>query len=224
MLRPGGAFLLVVAGVFMPPGPAISLSLALSIGASPGFAVCNNLDSIICLCCSRTEILRCNCSLIVGSCVTNPGERQAKPTSWIPRPLSLDVNGAFRPVIGFEPDAFFDRSSLRGRWRGVGRSGEEGSFFTTILGGPAFSRRELKDPTLAIQAYDSRETGLTTMESSWVQIALLGFHSLCVVQTYSALPKRRHDLEEGGEEIWEQIQARYRRRMIDRAVLETEPL
>jgi hypothetical protein len=41
------------------------------------------------------------------------------------------------------------------------------------------------------------------------------------VQTYSAWPKQRHDLEEG---IWEQIQAQYRRRMIDHAVLETEPL
>jgi hypothetical protein len=152
IMRPGGAFLLVVAGVFMPPGPASSLSLALSIGASPGFAVCSNLDSMICLCCSRTEILRCNCSLIVGSCVTNPGERQAKPTSWIPSPLSLEVSGCPRDPNGFELDEFLDKSNLRGLCRGVGRSGEEGSFFTIILGGPPFSRRELKVCQISIRS------------------------------------------------------------------------
>jgi hypothetical protein len=57
-----------------------------------------------------------------------------------------------------------------------------------------------------------------------VQIVLLDFHSRCVVQTYSASPKQKHDLDLGEEEIWEQILAQYRRRMIDRAVLETEPL
>lgn len=80
MLNPGGAFLLDVPGVFAG-NPLNSLSLALSIGASPGFAVCCNRDSMICLCCSRTDKLRCNCSRIVGSCVTKPGERHANPTS-----------------------------------------------------------------------------------------------------------------------------------------------
>lgn len=54
---------------------------------------------------------------------------------------------------------------MRGRWRGVGRSGEEGSFFTTILGGPPFSRRELECGRSASEAsgekknktYDSGE-------------------------------------------------------------------
>jgi hypothetical protein len=81
MLRPGGAFRRDVAGVFMPPGPGMEPSLALSEGASPGFAVCCSLDSISWRCCSRTEMLRCSCSLIVGSWVTNPGDRQANPTS-----------------------------------------------------------------------------------------------------------------------------------------------
>ena len=73
---------------------------------------------------------------------------------------------------------------------------------------------------LTTEAYGSREIRLTTMESSWVQIVILDFHFLCVVQTYSVSPRQRHDLEE----IWEQIQAQYRRRMIDRAELGTEPL
>jgi hypothetical protein len=33
---------------------------------------------------------------------------------------------------------FFERSSLRGRCREVGRSGEDGSFFTMIFGGTPF--------------------------------------------------------------------------------------
>jgi hypothetical protein len=139
MLSPGGAFLLDVPGVLGGKPPS-SLSFALSIGASPGFAVCCNLDSMMCLCCSRTEILRCNCSLIVGSCVTNPGDRQASPTSCIPRPpvsMPLEVSP---PADGreFVLGVFFERSSLRGRCREVGRSGEDGSFFTMIFGGTPF--------------------------------------------------------------------------------------
>lgn len=42
-------------------------------------------------------------------------------------------------MAGFALDVFFERSSLRGRWRDVGRSGEEGgSFFTIIFGGAPF--------------------------------------------------------------------------------------
>lgn len=80
-------------------------------------------------------MLRWSCSFMAGSWVTNPGDRQARPTSWMPRP-SLAVMG--RPVPGApEPDAPpFERSSFLGRWRGVG-SGEPGSFLTTILGGAA---------------------------------------------------------------------------------------
>jgi hypothetical protein len=67
-----------------------------------------------------------------------------------------------------------------------------------------------------------KEQRLTRVESSSVQIVLLDFHFLCVVQTCSASPKQRHDLAEEG--IWEQIQAQYRQKKIDRAVQETEPL
>jgi len=135
MLSPGGAFLLDVPGVLAGKPPS---SFALSIGASPGLAVCCNLCSMSCLCCSRTEMLRCSCSLIVGSCVTNPGDRHANPTSVIPRPLlstPLEVNA---PPEGFVPLAFRERSSFRGRCREVGKSGEVGSFLTTICGGAPF--------------------------------------------------------------------------------------
>lgn len=38
-----------------------------------------------------------------------------------------------------EPCVPLERSSLRGRWREVGRSGDDGgSFLTIIVGGPAF--------------------------------------------------------------------------------------
>jgi hypothetical protein len=141
MLSPGGAFLLDVPGVLAGKPPN---SFALSMGASPGFVVCCNLDSMICLCCSRTEMLRCNCSLMVGSCVTNPGDRQANPTSCIPRPplsppleVSPPADGREAPV--FVLAVFFERSSLRGLCREVERSGEDGgSFFTMIFGGTPF--------------------------------------------------------------------------------------
>lgn len=72
--------------------------------------------------------------------MTNPGDKQARPTSWIPSP-SLDVNG--RAVCGVLPVVdmvFLDRSSFRGRWRVAGSSGDPGSFFTMILGGGAAFR------------------------------------------------------------------------------------
>lgn len=143
MLSPGGAFLRDVAGVFIPPSePGPGISFALSIGASPGFAVCCNLNSMMCLCCSRTEMLRCSCSRIVGSCVTKPGERHAKPTSWIPSaPLSLEVSGPVPLEVEFAAlELFLERSSFRGRCRDVGRPGDVGSFLTIILGGTPFRR------------------------------------------------------------------------------------
>ena len=88
MLSPGGAFRFELPAAF-DENPAVcgivvgvSFSfVAVSTGASPGLAVCCNRISIRCLCCSRTERLRCNCSRMFGSCVTKPGERQASPTS-----------------------------------------------------------------------------------------------------------------------------------------------
>jgi hypothetical protein len=53
----------------------------------------------------------------------------------MPNP-SLAVNG--RAVCGVLPVVdivFLDRSSLRGRWRAVGSSGDPGSFLTIIRGG-----------------------------------------------------------------------------------------
>lgn len=67
--------------------------------------------------------------------MTNPGERHASPTSWIPSP-SLAVNG--RAVLGPAAlDPPLDRSNLPGRLRGA-CSGEPGSFLTTILGATPF--------------------------------------------------------------------------------------
>lgn len=94
----------------------------------------------MCLCWSRTEILRCSCSRIVGSWVWKPGDKHAIPTSCIARPLlSLAVKGAEGrdDCVGWLWEVL-DKSNLRGRCREVlGTSGEDGgSFLTIILGGP----------------------------------------------------------------------------------------
>lgn len=63
-----------------------------------------------------------------------PGERQARPTSWSE---SFAVKGAGLAVRAPEEWTMLlevDRSSRRGRWREVVMSGDEGSFFTMILG------------------------------------------------------------------------------------------
>lgn len=66
MDRPGGG-LFFVPEFDRPNGLDESGALELS-GPSP-FADFSSRDSMIDLCWSRTEILRCNCSLIVGSWV-----------------------------------------------------------------------------------------------------------------------------------------------------------
>lgn len=83
---------------------------------------------------------------MIGSWVTNPGDRQARPTSWMPSP-SLAVRGPLA-VAGLLPEAeleFLERSSFLGRWRGACKSGEPGSFFTMILGAPPAFREALGD-------------------------------------------------------------------------------
>lgn len=128
--RPGGAlFLRDMPGVLAAKLERGSLS-----GPSPLADCCCRRASIMCRCCSRTLILRCSCSFMTGSWVTKPGERQAMPTSWMPRP-SRAVNG--RAVCGwFDLGVFLERSSLRGRGRELGMLGDAGSFLTIILGGP----------------------------------------------------------------------------------------
>lgn len=86
-------------------------------------------------------MLRCSCSRMLGSWVWKPGERQAKPTSFIFKPLlSRAVKGAEGREVK-EPwaavlEALEVRSSLCGRCRAeAGTSGgDEGSFLTTIWG------------------------------------------------------------------------------------------
>lgn len=66
-----------------------------------------------------------------------PGERQARPTSWN-EAESLELMGpegrAVRAPEEWTMLELVDRSSRRGRCREVVMSGDEGSFFTTILG------------------------------------------------------------------------------------------
>ena len=138
--RPAGGLFLDVEGVFRPPPKAMCSELLVPSG-SMGFAVFCSLDSMICLCWSRTEMLLCSCSRIVGSWVWKPGDRHAKPTSCIARPpLSLAVKGAEgRDDTAPCPDEVLDdRSNFRGLCLEVaGTSGEPGgSFFTIIFGGP----------------------------------------------------------------------------------------
>lgn len=116
MLRLGGTFRRdEIPGVLTEKFP-LSLSLPWS-GPSPLADCCCRRASIMCLCCSRTLMLRWSCSFIKGSWVTKPGERHANPTSWMPSP-SLAVKG--RPVAGPAAlDPPLDRSNLPGRLRGA---------------------------------------------------------------------------------------------------------
>ena len=94
MERPGGGLFFDVIGVFKPEPKGLS-SDVLSPALSVGLADFCRRDSMMCRCCSRTEMLRCSCSRMLGSWVWKPGERHAMPTSCIPRlPLSLAVKGA----------------------------------------------------------------------------------------------------------------------------------
>lgn len=126
IVKPGALLRRERPGVLAVKPPLLSLSLAISLGP---FADCCSLDSIICLCCSRTLKLRCSCSCIAGSWVTKPGDRHAIPTS---RTLSPSRPTAGRAVCG-PARVFFDRSSFLGRCL-AGASGDGGSFLTKILG------------------------------------------------------------------------------------------
>lgn len=120
MERPGGLFLVDVFGSatlrrfdsdgLMPSGP------------SPLAEYCS-LDSMIDLWWSRTATLRWSCSRMAGSWVWKPGDRQANPTSCIPRFPA--VNGPRVEVVAAE------RSSLRGRCLPERMLGEPGGSFLT---------------------------------------------------------------------------------------------
>lgn len=113
------------------------------LGPSPLADCCCSLASIMWRCWSLTLMLRWSCSFMTGSCVTKPGDRQARPTSWMARP-SRAVSGRLAdeaPAFVLPP---LDRSSFLGRWRGAGASGDRGSFLTTILGIP-LELRDLKE-------------------------------------------------------------------------------
>jgi hypothetical protein len=142
MDRPGGGpFLRDVVGVRVcTPKRVVSCVLAppsLFSCELPGLTpFC--LASIICLCWSRTSRLLCSCSRMAGSCVWKPGDKQARPTSWIARPAeSLAVRGADgRAVWGPRaPGVLEERSSLLGRGRADCILGDPGSFLTLIIGG-----------------------------------------------------------------------------------------
>lgn len=146
MLSPGGALLrLDMPGVFAANW-STPLSLPVS-GRSPFADCCCRRASMIWRCCSRTLKLRCNCSFMAGSCVTKPGDKQARPTSMIPSPsLSPGSLAVCAPEPARPP---LERSSFRGLWRGGGITGEPGSFLTTILGAVELDTFRLKhSPTL----------------------------------------------------------------------------
>lgn len=129
----GGPFLRDVVGVFMLLAK-VFMSPVREPSSSWGPFPCFCRASMICLCLSRTSILRCSCSRMVGSWVWKPGDRQASPTSCI-EALSFPVKGADgRAERAPELGSVVDKSNRRGLWREVVRSGEEGSFLTTILG------------------------------------------------------------------------------------------
>jgi len=139
----GGPFLREVRGVLAPVGTPNSVvscvrGPSLSSEPLPGLVpFCR--ASMISRCWSRTSRLRCSCSRMPGLLVAKPGERQARPTSWMAKPAdSREVKGAEgRPVFGPPRllDMLEERSSRLGRGRDDGRAGEPGSLFTLTAGG-----------------------------------------------------------------------------------------
>lgn len=81
MDSPGGTLFLREAIPGVLTAKPLFVSLSLSVGPSPLADCCCKRASIRCLCCSRTDKLLCTCSFMTGSCVTKPGDRQARPTS-----------------------------------------------------------------------------------------------------------------------------------------------
>lgn len=139
----GGPFRREVRGVLAPvctPNNVVSWVRGPSLSTElPGLVpFCR--ASMIMRCWSRTSRLRCSCSRMPGLLVAKPGERQARPTSWMAKPAdSREVKGAEgRPVCGPPRllDMLEERSSRLGRGRDEGSAGEPGSLFTLTMGGP----------------------------------------------------------------------------------------
>lgn len=128
MVRPGGGPFLL--GVFSGRPKGLMSCWRASSSRGPPLGPPFWRASMICLCLSRTSMLLCSCSRIEGSFVWKPGDRQAMPMS---TPVDRLAGRAVRA-----PEAWttWELARLRrlGRWRELGMSGDEGSFFTTILG------------------------------------------------------------------------------------------
>lgn len=137
MVSPGGGlFLRELVGVSMLRWNGFASGRAESSSCGP-LPPCFWRCSMIWRCLSLTSMLLWSCSRMVGSWVWKPGDRQASPTSCMMVALSFELMGAGRAVRA--PDEctmvwLVERSRRLGRWREVVRSGDDGSFLTTILG------------------------------------------------------------------------------------------
>lgn len=88
----GGPFLRDVVGVLIDRPKGFISPWRPASSSTPAPLPCFWRASIICLCLSLTSILLCSCSRMVGSWVWKPGDRQARPTSWM-LALSLELIG-----------------------------------------------------------------------------------------------------------------------------------
>jgi hypothetical protein len=71
--------------------------------------------------------------------VTNPGDRQAMPTSWMPKLSRADMGTAEAGLLALER-VFLDKSNRRGRGFIFDSVGDPGSFLTIIFGRAASLR------------------------------------------------------------------------------------
>jgi hypothetical protein len=121
-------------------------------------------------------------------------------------------------------DVFLERSSFRGLCREVGKSGEDGgSFFTIIFGGAPFrdlqrSRYQSLTYRIHIKSYKFERTNL---ENSLLPTQTLDFRFLYVAQTDSASPKQ---ICAALEERLKVLGGRYRHTTVCRGVPVTVPL
>ena len=138
--------------------------------------------SINCLCWSLTSKLLCSWFRIAGSCVWKPGDRQARPTSWMARPAeSRAVRGADgRAVCGplRAPGVLDERSSLLGRGRADCMLGDDGSFLTWIIGGIALRCLLDENGQRRFGVYHGFMTGIVSTDELGDTLALAVVRSL----------------------------------------------